>query len=86
MSTAKAPAAPSGRICEKQLNLFKYRISLYIAFTLYIVESSTPLKIFHQPLSHLTFWVGPCTHPYQNQLKSASFNFFHRFILYSCYY
>ena len=33
---------------------------------------TTP-KNFPQPLSHLTFWVGPVFQPFQNQIKSASF-------------
>ena len=58
----------------------------YTFFMTNIAESyPPPLKNFPQPLGHHILLVGLGTHPYQNQLKSASFKFFHRFILYSCY-
>ena len=44
-----------------------------------IAESYPPPKIFSPtPRSPNFFLVGPGTHFYQNQLKFASFKFFHR--------
>ena len=52
----------------------------YTFFMTNIAESyPPPLKNFPQPAGHLSFFlVGPGTHFYQNQLKFASFEFFHR--------
>ena len=52
-------------------------LNLYILYD-NIAESYPPPKDFPLPIGHPTFLVGPGIHFYQNQLKFASFKFFHR--------